>query len=430
MNKKSGMMSGLGLQSLLIIAFACFFVLFCAIGAFAVAEQTAIQAVTAETGGGSSVVIEALNIASHLVKPSLDAFDSSDMSPLPIPGLNPKYSTPDAYLTELYTYLRDSHQSGEPANNVQCVAFVRAAYHMAGFPLPTDHGGINFAKDYWGGAASWPGWNRIPNGQALPAPGDIVVLDHPGAPGHVSIVVSVMPPKQGQSTGSVLVAEGNAGYTTLTTQNDPRIPGINVPAGIPLSVLPYDPSTNVVDSTWGRNGYSIIGFLHNTKLDFTGGVALPVVGPQCMQMPAGMPSSPYVQVAWADAIKYGICPRYFVNQIRQESHFDPNSVSDAGAVGIAQFMAGTAPTWGLKVGGGVDERRDPIKSLDAAARMMSASYKNYLKSNPPTVAYMKALAAYNAGSGSIGSSGDWFSHLSSQPYNYVIIIMELNIPKK
>ncbi|GHO93655.1 hypothetical protein KSF_037030 [Reticulibacter mediterranei] len=422
-------MAGLDLQSLLIIAFACFFILFCAIGGFAVAEQAAEQEVGLETGGGSSVVIEALNIASHLVKPKLDAFDTGNMSPLPIPGLNPKYSTPAAYLSELYTYLRDSHVDGYPADNVQCVAFVRAAYHMAGFPLPTDNGGIALAKDYWTGAASWSGWKRIANGEGLPSPGDIVVLDHPGEAGHVSIVVSVMPPKQGESMGSILVAQGNAGYTTLTTQNDPRIPGINVPAGIPISILPYNPGTNLVASTW--RSYTVIGFLHDTKLDFTaGGAALPVVGPQCMQMPAGMPSSPYVQVAWADAIKYGICPRYFVRQINQESSFNPKARSSAGAVGIAQFMAGTAPTWGLKVGGGVDDRLDPIKALDASARMMASAYKNYLKSNPPTIAYMKTLAAYNAGGGNVGSGSNWFSNLKKEPYNYVISIMELNIPKK
>lgn len=62
-----------------------------------------------------------------------------------------------------------------------------------------------------------------------------------------------------------MVAQGNAGYTTLTTQNDPRIQGLSVPAGIPLSELPYDPASNFVDSTW--SSYSILGFLHNTKLE-------------------------------------------------------------------------------------------------------------------------------------------------------------------
>jgi hypothetical protein len=423
---KSGIANLLDLKMLGILFLICFLVLFCSVFGLA---TVAFGTPEAETGGGSSVVIEALNIASHLVKPHLDAFDTGNMNPLPIPGLNPKYSTPTAYLSELYSYLGASHVDGYPANNVQCVAFVRAAYHMAGFPLPTDNGGIALAKDYWGGAASWDGWKRIANGDGLPSPGDIAVMDHPGEAGHVAIVVSVIPPKQGEDMGTIIIAQGNAGSTDVTTQNDPRIPGVNVPAGIPISTWHYIPSTNLVASPW--RSYTVIGFLHNTKLDVTAnGATLPVVGPQCLQMPTGLPSSPYVQVAWEDAIKYGICPRYFVKQINQESSFNPKARSGVGAAGIAQFMPGTAPTWGLKVGGGVDERLDPIKALDASARMMASAYKNYLKNNPPTVAYMKTLAAYNGGPGVVGSGSNWFSGLNRQSYNYVIIIMELNIPKK
>lgn len=159
--------------------------------------------------------------------------------------------------------------------------------------------------------------------------------------------------------------------------------------------------------------------------DEDGGADLPSASASCNDMPKGLPNSPYVQVAWNDAQHYGICPRYFVRQINQESGFNPRARSGAGAVGIAQFMAGTAPTWGLKVGGGVDERLDPVKSLDASARMMASAYKHYLKSNSPDVAYMKALAAYNGGPGVVHSGCDWFSRLPGQSYHYVITIMEL-----
>jgi hypothetical protein len=422
--------SGLDPKTLALILVGCCLIGICSV--FGIAGVTSgTEAVEQETGAGSSVVIEALNIASHLVKPKLDAYDPSNTSPLPIPDLNPQYTTTQAYLTELYKYLADSHVSGYPANNVQCVAFVRASYHMAGFPLPTDNGGIPEAHQYWDGAASWSGWKRIPNGQGIPAPGDIIVLDQPGQAGHVSIVVSVMPPQKGETMGSIYIAQGNAGYTYLTKANDPNIPGIDVPAGIPLSVLPYNPTTYKVDSTW--SDFTIIGFLHDTSLDNSAaasGAPLPVVGAQCMQMPNGLPASPYVKVAWIDAAKYSLCPRYFVNQINDESGFRTDARSDKGAVGIAQFIQSTGQTWGLKIGNGVDERLDPIKSLDAAARMMASGYKNYLKSNPPTVAYMKALAAYNGGPGAVGSGSQWFNNLNTESYNYVITIMELNIPKR
>src|SRR5467141_1139538 len=47
------------------------------------------------------------------------------------------------------------------------------------------------------------------------------------------------------------------------------------------------------------------------------------------------------------ASTHGIPPEFFTRLIRQESNFDPNSVSRAGAQGIAQFMPGTARWRGL-----------------------------------------------------------------------------------
>src|SRR5215831_13304043 len=58
----------------------------------------------------------------------------------------------------------------------------------------------------------------------------------------------------------------------------------------------------------------------------------------------------------------GIDPDIFVSQIQAESGFNPTARSGAGALGIAQFMPGTA------AGLGVDPS-DPYASLDAAARM-------------------------------------------------------------
>src|SRR5690606_13942291 len=49
-----------------------------------------------------------------------------------------------------------------------------------------------------------------------------------------------------------------------------------------------------------------------------------------------------------------------------ESGFNPNARSRASAVGLWQFMAGTARDYGLRVDGYVDERRHPERSTDAA----------------------------------------------------------------
>jgi hypothetical protein len=51
-----------------------------------------------------------------------------------------------------------------------------------------------------------------------------------------------------------------------------------------------------------------------------------------------------------------------------ESGYSSNAVSHSYAVGMWQFMKGTGLGYGLRVDSWVDERRDPIKATDAAAR--------------------------------------------------------------
>ena len=87
--------------------------------------------------------------------------------------------------------------------------------------------------------------------------------------------------------------------------------------------------------------------------------------------------------ARAAAIRQGIDPVLFVRQITAESDFDPNAVSKAGAVGIAQIMPALHPA--------VDPT-DPYASLDYAARLMRG-YINHFGD------WRRALIAYNAGPG-------------------------------
>lgn len=75
-----------------------------------------------------------------------------------------------------------------------------------------------------------------------------------------------------------------------------------------------------------------------------------------------------------------------------ESGCNPFAVSRAGAVGIWQFVEGTARLYGLKINYWIDERKDFIKSTYAAARYLKKLYEIFGD-------WRIAVASYNAGEG-------------------------------
>ena len=105
-----------------------------------------------------------------------------------------------------------------------------------------------------------------------------------------------------------------------------------------------------------------------------------------------------------------------------ESALNPRAVSRVGAKGMWQFMYGTAKMYGLHIDSFVDERLDPFKSADAAARYLQDAYEIFGDWN-------LAIASYNCGAGNVnrairrsgGKRGFWeiYPYLPRETRGYV-----------
>lgn len=80
-----------------------------------------------------------------------------------------------------------------------------------------------------------------------------------------------------------------------------------------------------------------------------------------------------------------------------ESALQVNAVSRAGAVGLWQFMPSTGKSYGLEINTLVDERRDPIRSTEAAIRFLKDLYRIFGD-------WTLAIAAYNCGPGNVNKA--------------------------
>lgn len=116
--------------------------------------------------------------------------------------------------------------------------------------------------------------------------------------------------------------------------------------------------------------------------------------------------SDYRNYAREVALKYGLDPNIFIAQIGAESSWNPNAKSPAGALGIAQFMPGTGKMYGLTG----NDFYDPYKSLDAAGQRMRDLLGQFDGN------YQYALAAYNAGPGSVRKHGGVPPYEETQNY--------------
>jgi membrane-bound lytic murein transglycosylase D len=98
----------------------------------------------------------------------------------------------------------------------------------------------------------------------------------------------------------------------------------------------------------------------------------------------------------ADILVANGVPPEMIAVVIVESSFKRHA-SYKGARGYWQLLAGTARSLGLRVDSWVDERLDPVKSTQAAAKYLRSFYERYQS-------WALALAAYNAGDGPVSNA--------------------------
>jgi membrane-bound lytic murein transglycosylase F len=127
--------------------------------------------------------------------------------------------------------------------------------------------------------------------------------------------------------------------------------------------------------------------------------------------------SPYDELTRRYADRYGFDWVTITAQMYEESRFDPNAVSFAGAVGLMQLMPQTARGFGFR------SLRDPAVNIHAGTRYLRHVYDLLDDVLDPSERFWFALASYNAGLGHIddarrlaeeeGRNPDiWFGHVA------------------
>ncbi|MGX7927244.1 lytic transglycosylase domain-containing protein [Tsuneonella sp. HG094] len=106
----------------------------------------------------------------------------------------------------------------------------------------------------------------------------------------------------------------------------------------------------------------------------------------------GYPEAIYLPLIQEAEIRYGLPPRLLQALVWAESRFNPLAVSPAGAAGLAQLMPATARELG------VTNRHDPQQNIDGGARYLRQMLDRFGSVH-------LALAAYNAGPGTVTKAG-------------------------
>jgi soluble lytic murein transglycosylase-like protein len=172
------------------------------------------------------------------------------------------------------------------------------------------------------------------------------------------------------------------------------------PAGAPVSTTSATSATGTTGSDFAARLASVTGAqtAAATTDPTTGAAATGATG----TAGAGAPT-PYAAEIDAAAAKYNVDPALLRGLIRQESNFNANATSPAGARGLTQLMPGTAAALGV-------DPSIPAQAIEGGAKYLRQQLDRF--GNDAA----KALAAYNAGPGAVARYGGVPPYAETQNY--------------
>jgi peptidoglycan DL-endopeptidase CwlO len=113
-------------------------------------------------------------------------------------------------------------------------------------------------------------------------------------------------------------------------------------------------------------------------------------------------TTPYASLFEAAGARYGIPPKVLAAIGWVESRYRTDAVSSAGAVGMMQFLPGTAASMGV-------DPYDPASAIDGTARYLRSALDRFGDLG-------EAIAAYNVGPGAIANAGGVQSGTQAERY--------------